>query len=117
MNLTRLLFVVATIALWSPINAGNSDQWIPFTFEVLPGTCAVAPEGLTGTGLLSFVTLDNGHGHTGFVAGARGTATDPNGGRWIFADHDAGSPSEEAPTFLIENFHLIGQGRLPNVSV
>jgi len=115
MKVSRLLMLVV-IATVSLATTASKDQTTSFTFEVAPGACAVAPDGLTGSGVLRIVIIDNG-GHTGFTANAIGTAVDPNGGRWIFGDHDVVSPNEEAPTQLIENFHLIGQGRLPNVSI
>jgi hypothetical protein len=115
MKISRLFLSMGIAVLLLPINASKSEL-TTISFEVAPGTCAAAPEGLTGSGLLRIVTIDNG-GHTGFVVNLTGTATDPNGGLWIFGDHDVISPNEDNPTLLIENFHLIGQGSLPNVSI
>jgi hypothetical protein len=65
---------------------------------------------------LRTVMIDNA-GHTSVVSSITGTATDPSGGRWTFGDHDVFSPNEEAPTLVVETFHLIGHGSLPDVSI
>ncbi|HUS07417.1 MAG TPA: hypothetical protein VMZ52_14010 [Bryobacteraceae bacterium] len=115
MNKARVSLLMGVALLSLPMNASKSEV-TPFSFVVAAGTCAAAPGGLTGSGLLRIVTIDNG-GHTGLVTNLIGTATDPAGGKWIFGDHDVFSPNEEAPTLLIETFHLIGQGSLPNLSI
>ena len=104
------------VAIWSPMTA-SSDQWTPFTFHVDPGACPVAPGGLDGSGTIRILEFDNGHGNVHFTIDATGAASSPDSQHWIFGDHDSGRPSEAAPTFLTEKFHLIGQGSAPNVTL
>jgi len=117
MRTLGLVFFAGALGI-CPALLGSSDQWTPFTFHVAPGACPIAPSGLDGSGVLRLLEITNEQGHMRFTFDATGVAYSPDGQRWIFGDHDAGAPAEDAHlTFLNEKFHLIGQGSAPNMSL
>jgi hypothetical protein len=114
-RLTRVLAIAGLAALCLPITADSG--WTLVDFTVAPGACAAAPAGMTGSALIRLVEKDNGHGNLTFIFGAIGSASDPDGNRWILGDHDAGVTSPSGQSFFTEKFHLIGQGQAPNLSI
>ena len=119
---TFLLLLVALTAATAEV---SSQGTVAVGFFASAATCTKLPADISGGGqghIVFRTTLDNnGILHVGVTFNARGTASDANGNQYVFNDADSltfsGPSSNGFEMTHTEDFHLIGKGGAPNVTV
>ena len=126
MKKTMLIVSVLACALGLPRASAQvaTQGRFPVSFHLLSASCTKAPADISGSGQGHFVAqtfVRNGNATMTMTFNRQGTASDALGNQYTFndADHtvELSGPASGYETTITENFHLIGRGGAPNISM